>query len=221
MNELIKILKLILLFGLVFVLVQGIVILSHFDRAFVDASASIQETAGQASASLAALTSALDTINRPCGAKAPCGTLADVAKTLNTIRGTAGQVEIAIHHEDGRLELLDAQETALFSDTHGVMSNASAALVSANTAVTSLEPMENQLTLEAKNLNATTANLNVLLSDPAIMAAIGNANSSLGHINATVADTQQAVHQWLHPSWPRKLWNGFQAFTVDVGHVLF
>ncbi len=46
-------------------------------------------------------------------------------------------------------------------------------------------------------------------------------SSALGHVNATVADTQQAVHAWLHPSWPRKMWNGIQSFGVDVGRVLF
>ena len=162
-----------------------------------------------------------ETINRPCGGGRPCGTLADVAKTLGTIRGTAGQLEIAAHHEDTRLDALDAQETGLYGDTHTLLTRGSTALETANATIAGLQPVEAQLNLEAKQLNVATANLNVLLTNPDIPAAISSTNSALGHINATVADTQQAVHDWLHPTWPRKVWNGIQSFSVDIGKIMF
>jgi hypothetical protein len=46
--------------------------------------------------------------------------LADTAKTLNTVRGTFGQIETAANHEDKNLTLLDGQELTLFNDFHGL-----------------------------------------------------------------------------------------------------
>jgi hypothetical protein len=60
----------------------------------------------------------LDRINAPC-VPGPCGTVADVGKTLNTVRGTFGQIEVAANHEDKNLTTLDAQELQLFTDFHG------------------------------------------------------------------------------------------------------
>jgi hypothetical protein len=60
----------------------------------------------------------VDRINAPC-APGPCGTIADVGKTLNTVRGTFGQIEIAANHEDRNLTTLDAQENQLYADFHG------------------------------------------------------------------------------------------------------
>lgn len=163
----------------------------------------------------------LNEINRPCGGGHPCGTLADVAKTLGTIRGATGQLEVAAHHEDSRLAVLDAQEAQIFTDTHTLLQRGSIAVDTANATLAGLQPVESQLKVEAQSLNTATQNLSVLLANPQIPAAIAHANSSLAHIDATVADTQEAVHRWLHPSWPRKVWNGIQAFGVDVGRVLF
>lgn len=59
----------------------------------------------------------IDLLNAPC-APGPCGTVADVGKTLNTVRGTFGQIEIAANHENRNLGALDIQEAALFSDFH-------------------------------------------------------------------------------------------------------
>ena len=69
------------------------------------------------------LNATVEKINRDCGDKADdaCGTLADVAKTLNTFRRTAGYAEIAADHEDKNLTKLDGQEAMLFSDFHNTL----------------------------------------------------------------------------------------------------
>ena len=60
----------------------------------------------------------IDLVNAPC-LPAPCGTLADLNRTLATFRGTAGELEKAAMHENRNLGTLDAQEATLFSDFHG------------------------------------------------------------------------------------------------------
>src|SRR5208282_2531660 len=63
----------------------------------------LDDTMGKMNATLdsinqaaAGLNATIQIVNRPCGKQA-CGTLADIAKTLNTVRGTAGEIEIAAH----------------------------------------------------------------------------------------------------------------------------
>jgi hypothetical protein len=69
----------------------------------------------------------IDLVNAPC-APGPCGTLADVGKTLNTARGTFGQIEIAANHENRNLGTLDFQEATLFGDFHGTAVRANTSL---------------------------------------------------------------------------------------------
>ena len=63
----------------------------------------------------------------------PCGTLADVAKTLNTVRGTFGEIRIAANHENRNLGTLDTQEATLFDDFHGTATRANTSLDIFNT----------------------------------------------------------------------------------------
>lgn len=63
----------------------------------------------------------------------PCGTLADVAKTLNTVRGTFGELRIAANHENRNLGTLDTQEATLFDDFHGTATRANTSLDIFNT----------------------------------------------------------------------------------------
>jgi ABC-type transporter Mla subunit MlaD len=69
----------------------------------------------------------IDLFNAPC-APAPCGAIANLNKTMATVRGTFGQVEVAANHEDRNLDTLDAQEAALFADFHGTATRANTSL---------------------------------------------------------------------------------------------
>lgn len=80
----------------------------------------------------------LDSVNRPCATAAtgskPCGTLADVNRTLATVRGTFGQIEVAARHENRNLTTLDQQEAQLYEDTHAAVANFNALLTSTDVA---------------------------------------------------------------------------------------
>lgn len=80
----------------------------------------------------AKLGSSIDRVNAAC-VPGPCGTIADVGKTLNTVRGTFGQIEFAANHEDRNLTTLDRQEAALFADFHGTATRANTSLDTFNT----------------------------------------------------------------------------------------
>jgi hypothetical protein len=69
----------------------------------------------------------IDLANAPC-VPGPCGTFADVGKTLNTVRGTFGQIEVAADHENRNLATLDLQEATLFADFHGTATRANTSL---------------------------------------------------------------------------------------------
>lgn len=73
------------------------------------------------------LGNSIDLVNAPC-VPGPCGTVADVGKTLNTVRGTFGQIEIAANHENRNLSTLDTQEATLFEDFHGTATRANTSL---------------------------------------------------------------------------------------------
>jgi hypothetical protein len=129
--------------------------------------------------SLGGFDAVLVTVNRPCGKDASCGTLADVAKTLNTIRGTAGQVEIAAAHENRQLGKIDAQEAQLYADVHATMLNLQE--MTASLTETSL-----QATDDLKTVNMVIQGAQPVLAASAV--AVGHADATLGHVDALVED---------------------------------
>lgn len=124
-----------------------------------------------ANATIDNVNAAMKTINQPCGDDKPCGTLADVAKTLNTVRGTFGQIEVAANHEDRNLTTLDVQEATLFADTHSTFADADALMVSPDVAAM------------FRNANATSASL----------------ADSMKQTDAMLADARAEVDKLAHP----------------------
>lgn len=98
----------------------------------------LQATGRQASKTLQAVkpvldrtATALDGVNRPCNvAGKPCGTLADVNRTLATVRGTFGQIETAARHETRNLDEFDEQERRVYDDIHQTTANLNSLIAS-------------------------------------------------------------------------------------------
>ena len=174
--------------------------------------------------SLGSVNATLQEINRPCGGKAPCGTLADVAKTLNTIRGTAGQVEVAARHENAQLGKIDAQEAQLYADMHSTMLNvqglagsltdaseqASATLHAMNSTVTALQPVETQSIALLNHADATLGHADAILQDPSVARMIDSAADTSLQVDATSTDVRKVAdkisNQFLNPP-PKHWWN--------------
>ena len=121
-------------------------------------------------------------VNRPC-VPGPCGLLSDSAKTLNTVRGTFGQIEIAARHENKNLTTLDAQEAQLFSDTHQVLSG---------------------IADDEQAARKSIKDLDDLLISPDFLETIHNSkdiSGSLAHMLQTGdAVETKAAQPYLHPS---------------------
>ena len=158
------------------------------------------------------LNATLVEVNRPCGGGKPCGTLADVAKTLGTLRGTAGQIEIAANHEDERIGILDAQEDALFADAHGTLGSANMALLRFSTAmdtadktIAGLQPVEAQATTTIASVDRLMPNLAKTTANVTAMTDSGK---------SILADGAYETHKLTHPKKKTGFWVGFW-FVVE------
>jgi hypothetical protein len=163
---------------------QAAAVLSHFESTLSKtdyviaqtgtAVSGIQTSVAQTQASLSSVASGLNQtialVNHPC-APGPCGTVADIGKTLNTFRGTAGEIEIAAHHEDSNLGTLDIQETQLFQHTDSVVTG----------------------------LAKTNTDLDTFISSPDLSSTVRNVNGITYSLGQTSADFQNKFHSFLYP----------------------
>ena len=79
----------------------------------------------------------------------------------------------------------------------------------AQTSIQGLQPVLASVNTEVVALQSVTKHLDVVAADPAIPQAIG-------HVNDMTADVQQAVHSYLHPKWPGRVYH----VCLDVAHAL-
>lgn len=90
--------------------------LSSVDKTTSKVGAEVSDFVKQASGVAGGLKKTIDLVNAPC-VPGPCGTVADVAKTLNTGRLAMGQVEVAVNSFDKNQTRFYKQEDQLYTDT--------------------------------------------------------------------------------------------------------
>jgi len=179
----------------------------------------------------------LDTLNQDCGSPAnyhPCGTLADVAKTLNTVRGAFGQIEVAANHENKNLAALDAQEVQLFADIHATLAagrgtvadlgqtaqQATSTLHTLDTTVSYFQPIAGHVDLAAVNAGNAVERFNTLLADPVWLDTARNVDGitkTTGQMLDTANQVEtKAMKSYLHPptSFPARFWLELKPFIV-------
>jgi len=184
-----------------------------------------------AASSLGEFDAVLETMNRPCRKDVSCGTLADIAKTLNTIRGTAGQIEVAARHENKQLATIDMQEAQLYQDLHSGMGavdldlkDVHAELQTAQQLTASLTGASLQATTDMQAMNKTiqaaqpvlaAANVIVnhadaLVTDKSIPRLLAAAADTTTQADATATDVRKVsdkiTNQFLNPP-PKHWWN--------------
>lgn len=152
-------------------------------------STAFDQTLGNVNNTVRLMDNTLTIVNQTCGDGHPCGTLADVAKTLNTIRGTAGQVEIAAAHENKNLTTLDQQEATLFSDVHGTITTANTLLAATNLGMQT----------EFPNLEKTTTDFDSFIQSQDFTSTVHNANVITANLGQTTGDFQKKFHDVLYP----------------------
>lgn len=180
-------------------------------------------------------TTTVNTLNRSCGNGHPCGTLADVAKTLATIRGAAGQVEIAAVHVNKSQSTLDEQEKVLFLDTHntflaaqntftsfdGSITNLNTVLNSVNTQVNGFGPIESQVSQGVSSMNLAAQSLNKFLISPDLYGTVKNADDATYHISLMTGDAQKKFHEFMYPPKCKGGWCWLKrtyTITSDASH---
>jgi len=177
------------------------------------------------------LDTTVDTLNRPCptpGHIDPCGTLADVAKTLNTVRGTFGQIEVAANHEDANLSTLDSQEQHIFADLHKTLAasnetltalaqtarGASVTLNAADSTIARFEDVESGATASLNQFNR-------LIGDPAIPATIANAEAITANASRITKDAADEADKLAHPTKKVGFWGATDATLLYIhSHIL-
>ncbi len=163
----------------------------------------------------------MDAINRPCGNGQPCGTLADVAKTLHTIRGAAGQIEVAANHEDKRIGVLDAQEATIYHNTNTSLEQLRVDLATANTTIAGLQPVFVGLSKDAAAVQVTTESAHALLANKDLQATLTNTSHASAALAGIADDTRDAVHGYFHPKWPKKVWTAITGVGVTALKILW
>lgn len=142
-------------------------------------------------------------LNNSC-TPGPCGLLYDTARTLGTIRGTFGEIEIAAHHEDKNLDTLDTQEATLFRDTHDT-----------------LDSFSDDLDTFKTSLDKT----NAILDNPFIAPTIQNVSESTGTLNHMLFTFDQVetkgTHDYLHPSKNpfARAWKNTEPFLLPAAKI--
>lgn len=144
----------------------------------------------------------LNEVNRPCSGAAACGTLADINKTLATVRGTFGQIEIAARHENQNLGALDKQEATLFADLH---STATAAQTTLNASAGTLNAMTGTLG-EAQNT--------IKRAGP----VLDSANTAIGKFTNTTAALTPRIESILDQAGP--VMTNVQGMTANGNRIL-
>ena|ERR1700677_803993 len=137
----------------------------------------------------AGLNTTLDALNRPCNTGKPCGTLANINKTLNGIDSTVVHVDLVARHEQQQLGTIDGYAADLDRNLQSVAASLSGAanagrdtaqaatgtlkqaqvdLGTLNGTIAGLQPLEASLTGTANASTATINTFNGRLSDPHI-----------------------------------------------------
>jgi len=144
--------------------------------AIAETIARLNGAIGKVDETVAGLNETVAKINAPC-VPGPCGTVADVAKTLNTFRYTAGQLEVAANHEDQRLTVLDSQETELVTDSHA----------------------------DLTKLGTAIDGINGLVTNQDLAGSLKQTNVALTSVSGMASETAQAWHDFLHPKLLKRI----------------
>ncbi len=142
---------------------------------------------GYLDSTTARLDKAAAELNAPC-VPGPCGTLADVNRTLGSVRLASGQVTAFSLREQGQVDQINLQETAIATETQ-------ADLGKLGTAIDGVAALADN-----KDLKGSLAHL----------------NTTTDAVSEMATDTALAWHNTLHPKWPRRIWNGIAGVGISV-----
>ena|ERR1039458_5091539 len=141
----------------------------------------------------AGLNTAVAELNAPCADGKPCGTLADVNRTLGSIRLASGQVTAFSLREQTQLDQVNQQETAVADLTEG----------------------------DLTKLGGAIDGINALATNKDLTGSLAKTNVALGAVAGMATDTEQYWHNVLHPKLAKRIWNAVTGVGVEVAKFFF
>jgi chromosome segregation ATPase len=146
---------------------------------------------------------------------------------------TAMEARKASKKESEYLDKWNTQLAQVMTDVHSVMQEtagtvasiqpvtaaATSTLQTTQATVAQLQAPIAQANADFAQLQAPIAQLNVDLQ--ALQPAINHTDATMDHVAATTADVQQAVHSYLHPTWPQRILGWVKTGVVTVGQIVF
>jgi hypothetical protein len=165
----------------------------------------------------------LDSINRLCPGVAdpakPCGVLADLNRTMATIRGATGEVEKAAIHENAQLTTIDSQEAGLVAELHTTMQagarTADAATGTLKATTLTIQKGTDAITAEQPSLDALIKAATTTVANPDVPILIHHAAGISASGDEIAKDAADKLHRYTHPNKKKvTLWGGADAFMM-------
>lgn len=119
------------------------------------------------------------------------------------------QIQLTLGHVDSFVTTSTANESTLLATTQQTAQN--------------IQPILIESKAVAVELHSTLQSVNKLVSDPALPIVLKNVQDTtkatsvaMKNVDDTSADVKQVVHNYLHPTWPHKIFS----WTLLVVHAL-
>jgi hypothetical protein len=152
----------------------------------------LDAASGQIEKTSAGLNAAVAELNAPC-VPGPCGTLADVNRTLGSIRLASGQVTAFSLKEQTQLDQANKQETAIAELTEA----------------------------DLAKLGTAIDGIDALATNKDLTGSLAHTNTALGAVAGMATDTQQYWHDTLHPKWPKRVWTFATGAGLSAAKLFF
>jgi len=147
---------------------------------------------------LTRLNATLDTVNRPCGAGHPCGTLANADKAIVKVgdilvtsqlqeKDVAAAAESNMQAVNDLADHLNRTADALTGTTQ----EASTAIGTANESIAASKPLLVNLSATSAAFTGVADSLNARITDPSLDKIIGHVDSVSAHADAIAGDLQK------------------------------
>jgi hypothetical protein len=138
---------------------------------------------------------------------------------IASINAWDGKVSVALDSANGVLLSLQRTSDGLGVSQAAIAGQAVATLQETQATIAGLKPVSDNAAAEIAELQKTTADLDAIM--PALNLTAQNSASTMGHINGTAADVQQAVHDYLHPTLLHRIYSALANTGVEVAKFFF
>lgn len=140
-----------------------------------------------------------DNLNRSCGTALPCGTFADLNRTLGSVRLAAGQVTALSLFEKPQLAEINQQELELFNQTRTSLTKFNGLLDTTNTVVAGVGPLEQNANQNLDMFHQDLLDIDALMTSSDIKSTLVNVKVTSGNFADVTTDFKTKFHAVLFP----------------------